>query len=58
MLGNNITEIEESLNTLEERALQVGLKTNIDKTKFMLVSKIKNPTNPTTIRINPVGIRH
>ncbi|KAI5720190.1 hypothetical protein M8J77_003158 [Diaphorina citri] len=52
MLGNNITEIEESLNTLEQRALQVGLKMNIDKTKFMLVSKTKNPTNPNTIRIN------
>lgn len=51
MLGNTIEEIEESLEIIERRAKEVGLHMNIEKTKFMHVTKTQTMTN-TLVTIN------
>uniref|UniRef100_A0A8D8Q0R7 Craniofacial development protein 2 n=1 Tax=Cacopsylla melanoneura TaxID=428564 RepID=A0A8D8Q0R7_9HEMI len=52
MIGNTMEEIEESLKIVEERAKEVGLKINTEKTKYMLISKNTETRLNTTVIIN------
>lgn len=52
LFGNNIYEIEETLKIIEDRAAEVGLKMNLEKTKYMLVTKTLEQTKPSHVTIN------
>jgi hypothetical protein len=42
LLGDNIETVKNNTETLTDASMEVGLKVNVEKTKYMLVSREQN----------------
>jgi hypothetical protein len=51
LLGDNIDTINKNTQTLIDASKQVGLEVNIEKTKYMLVSRDQNASQNWEIKI-------
>jgi hypothetical protein len=51
LLGDNIDIINKSTETLIDASEEVGLEVNVEKTKYMLVSRDKNADQNRDIKI-------
>jgi hypothetical protein len=51
LLGNNIDTIKNSTETLIDACKEVGLEVNVEKTKYMLVSRDQNAGQTREIKI-------
>jgi hypothetical protein len=57
LLGDNIDTINKITETLIDTSNEVGLEVNVEKTKYMLVSRAQNASQirEIKIRIRPLG---
>jgi hypothetical protein len=51
MLGDNIVTIKKNTETLVDASKEVGLEINVDKTKYMLLSRLQNVGQNRDIKI-------
>jgi hypothetical protein len=51
LLGDNIDTINENTQTLIDASKEVGLEVNVEKTKYMLVSRYQNASQTREIKI-------
>jgi hypothetical protein len=51
LLGDNIDTIKENMETLIDVSKEVGLEINVDKTKYMLLSRHQNVCQNRDIKI-------
>jgi hypothetical protein len=51
LLGHNIDTIKKNTETLTDASKEVGLKINVDKTKYMLLSRHQNVGQNREIKI-------
>jgi hypothetical protein len=51
LLGDNIDTIKKNMETLTDASKEVGLEINVDKTKYMLLSRHQNVSQNRDIKI-------